>query len=129
MPVISVRPSGSSPGKWLAREGLVDDDDVRHARAVALVEVTPGADRNAQRREVLRRHEMTVRVRPLAHRRHGAAHDRDRRRRLPARQRHAIGERRRRAARQRGEARVELLVEGDQLFAVVALRRQRRVAP
>ena len=73
MPVISVRPTGSSPGKCLPGEGLVDDHHVRHARAVALVEVAAGADRDAERAEVSRRHEVTIRLRPLAHRRQRTA--------------------------------------------------------
>ena len=114
-------------GKVPARERLVDDHDVRHARAVALVEVAPGANRNAERLEVSRRHEMTIRVRPLAHRRQRPAHHRDRRRRLSAGERHAIGQRRRRRAGQRRQALIELLVERDELLAVVALRRQHQL--
>jgi hypothetical protein len=95
--------NGILAGKVPAGERFVDDRDVRHASAVALAEVASGADRNAQRGEVLRRHEMAICERPFAKRRHRPAGDGDRRRCLCARERHAIGQRRRRAARQRGQ--------------------------
>ena len=127
MPVTNVRPIGSSPGKC------------RRAN-VSLTMTTCGTralSRSSKSRparigmpsvaEVPRRDEMTVRLRPFAQRRQRPAADRHRRRRLPAGQRHAVGERGRRAARQRRQTLIQLLVERDELVAVVALRRQREL--
>ena len=70
---------------------------------------------------------MPVRLRTFAQRRDRPAADRHRRRRLPAGQRHAVGERGRRAAGQRRQALIQLLVKGDEPLAVVACRRQREL--
>ena len=106
---------------------LVDDDDVRHTRTVALVEIAPGENRDPERGKVLRRDEMPVRLGTLAQRRERPAADRHRRRRLSASQRHAVGEGGRIAARQRRQTSIQLLVKGDEPRAVVACRRQREL--
>ena len=110
-----------------AHKRLVDDHHVRHARAVSLVEITPGANRNAQRLKISRRDEMTVGDRPLAHRRQRLAHDRDGRRCVAAGQRHAIRQCRRCHARHGRQPLIELLVKGDQLLPFVALRGQHQL--
>src|SRR5262245_59127339 len=100
---------------------------MRDSRAVALVEIAPGAYRNSERREVLRRYEVTVGERAFAHRRQRTAHDRHRCRCYPTGERHAIRERSRRRAGKRRETLIKLFVEGDQLVARVPLWRQRKL--
>ena len=90
---------------------------MRHTRVVALVEIAAGTQRNPKRAEVVRRHEMPIRMRAFAQRRNRAADDRHHRRRLIAGQRHAVGERGGRGARERRESLIELLVERDELLA------------
>ena len=70
---------------------------------------------------------MAIRARTFAHRRKRAADDGDRRWRLPAGERHAIGQRGRRAAGERRESLIELLVESGELLPRVALRRQHQL--
>ena len=88
------------------------------------VEFASGAHRNSQGAEVSRRHEVAIRLRAFAHRWQRSPLDRHRRRRLPAGERHAVGQGCGRAARQRGQTLIELFVERDELVGGITLRRQ-----
>ncbi|MGC4081624.1 MAG: hypothetical protein QM736_05800 [Vicinamibacterales bacterium] len=68
-------PIADSFGEKPFRERLVDHAYARRAFAVAIVEKTAGAQRNAERLEKFRRHELQSDQRALAQREHGLAID------------------------------------------------------
>ena len=59
----SVRPSGSCPGQSRAAERLADHDDVGRGRLISFRQVPTALERNAERREEIRRDEAHARSR------------------------------------------------------------------